>query len=75
MKDGNFFILLFFYFKNKVYPVALEEVPDFNGFNSPFLNLPFYKGKQLEDHASESRITGFFKVTFFSASKQNVRIT
>ncbi|CAI2734909.1 unnamed protein product [Schistosoma spindalis] len=44
-----------------VYPVALEEVPDFNGFNSPFLNLPFYKGKQLEDHASESRITGFFK--------------
>ncbi|XP_018655678.1 putative otoferlin [Schistosoma mansoni] len=41
--------------------VALEEVPDFNGFNSPFLNLPFYKGKQLEDHASESRITGFFK--------------
>ncbi|TNN09751.1 Otoferlin [Schistosoma japonicum] len=44
-----------------VYPVALEEVPDFNGFNTPFQNLPFYKGKQLEDNTSESRITGFFK--------------
>ncbi|CAH8649333.1 unnamed protein product [Heterobilharzia americana] len=44
-----------------VYPVALEEIPDFKGFEKPFQNLPFYKGKQRDDDTSESRITGFFK--------------
>ncbi|KAH8869192.1 Otoferlin [Schistosoma japonicum] len=54
-----------------VYPVALEEVPDFNGFNTPFQNLPFYKGKQLEDNTSESRITGFFKAIKLHPSDPN----
>ncbi|CAH8875141.1 unnamed protein product [Trichobilharzia szidati] len=44
-----------------IYPVALEEVPDFNRFEQPFQNLPFYKGKQRDDDVSDSRITGFFK--------------